>query len=98
AWVGRIVKDPALIEALARLSRDGDFEVRRTVAMALADGAKDKRPAADRERCVGVLALLLRDADAHVVAAACRALASYAPPTSIQVQQLIGATNHADFN
>jgi len=98
AHLGRVVKDPALIAVFVRLARDADFEVRRAVALALADGAKVHRPTGDRERCLDVLALLLRDDDAHVVASACRAVASYVPATSLQVQQLIGATNHVDFN
>jgi peptidyl-prolyl cis-trans isomerase B (cyclophilin B) len=98
AHLGRAVKDPALVEVLERLAHDPDMEVRRAVAISLADGATTKRLTAERERCLAALTNLLRDPDAHVVASACRAVSSYTPPTSLQVQQLMAATNHADFN
>jgi peptidyl-prolyl cis-trans isomerase B (cyclophilin B) len=98
AHLGRAVKDPALIPVLVRLGRDSDFEVRRAAALALADGEKTHRPAGDGSRCIDVLNVLVRDGDPRVVAAACRALATYVPPSAVQVQQLLVATDHSDFN
>jgi peptidyl-prolyl cis-trans isomerase B (cyclophilin B) len=98
AHLGRAVKDPALIPVLVQLARDSDFEVRRAVALALADGAKTHRPDADRRRCLDALAPLVKDGDPHVVVSACRALGSYMPPTGVQVQELLLAVDHSDFN
>src|SRR5207253_3042736 len=98
AHLGRAVKDPALLPVCGKLAKDDDWEVRRAVALALADGAKTKRPAGDRETCLGLLGTLLGDKDAHVVASACRAMASFVPPTPSQVDHLLGAATHPDFN
>jgi peptidyl-prolyl cis-trans isomerase B (cyclophilin B) len=98
AHLGRAVKDPVLVACLEKLSRDEDAEVRRAVAISLADGAKQKRLAADRERCLAVLAYLVRDPDPRVVVESCRAISTYTPPSALQVQEVLGATNHADFN
>jgi peptidyl-prolyl cis-trans isomerase B (cyclophilin B) len=98
AHLGRAVKDPVLVLVLEKLSRDSEMEVRRAVAISLADGAKTKRLDADAQRCLATLGVLVRDADAHVVASSCRSISSYTPPTPLQVQQLMTATNHADFN
>jgi peptidyl-prolyl cis-trans isomerase B (cyclophilin B) len=100
AHLGRAVKDPALIPVLERLANDPEFEVRRAAALALAEGPpKSTRPEADRARCIAALERrvsgLLND-DAHVVAAGCRALASYDDPAVAPL--LLPKLNHPDFN
>src|SRR5262245_20673152 len=95
--LARVIKDPALLPALERLAKDGEFEVRRGVALGLGNGPdKTPRSAADAARCVAALKGLVKDADAHVVAAACRALASYDDP--VVAEALVFAATHEDFN
>jgi len=77
-WLGRTWKDPRLLPALERLAKDPEAEVRRAVALGLADGKdKEVRPAADADRALAVLTAFAGDADPRVAVAACRALASY---------------------
>lgn len=97
AHLGRSIKDPALIPVLERLAKDPDFEVRRAVAISLADGPpKTPRAKADADRCLAALPALLADADAHVVAAACRGVSSYDDPKAAAL--LMPLMSHADFN
>jgi peptidyl-prolyl cis-trans isomerase B (cyclophilin B) len=97
AHLGRVVKDPALIPVLEKLAKDADWEVRRAVALSLADGpAKTPRLREDAQRCLATLRTLANDADAHVVASTCRALASYDDEAA--VGSLFFALHHADFN
>ena len=95
--LGRVIKDPALLLWFERLAKDADFEVRRAVALGLGNGPeKSPRSAADAARCIAALKGLVKDADAHVVAAACRALASYDDP--VVAEALVFAATHEDFN
>lgn len=95
--LGRAIKDPALLPALERLSKDPDFEVRRAAALGLADGPpKTPREKADADRCLVLLTTLLADADQRVVASACRAVASYDDPRAAGL--LSPKLSHADFN
>ncbi|MCE9634802.1 MAG: HEAT repeat domain-containing protein [Planctomycetes bacterium] len=77
-WLGRVWKDARLLDPLVRLAADRDPEVRRAVAMGLANGREAAvRSAGDSERAVAALGRLVRDADARVASAACRGLGTY---------------------
>lgn len=96
-WLGRVIRDPALLDPLIRLCADRDGSVRRVAAMGLANGADDKaRPAADAERAVAALLPLLDDRIPEVAVAACRGLARYDGETVDQA--LIRATRRKDFH
>ncbi len=105
--LGRACKDPALLPVLVSLLADADFEVRRAAALGLANGrAKTARDAAGVDAALSALVPVLRDPDARVAAAACRAVASYDSPVAVRhLLELLGSTNgiapvsaHPDFN
>lgn len=80
-WIGRMVRDPRLLEPLARLAADRDPGVRRAVALGLSQGPEDRpRSIDDARRALDVLSGLLRDADWRVVVAALRSASSYDDP------------------
>jgi peptidyl-prolyl cis-trans isomerase B (cyclophilin B) len=96
--LGRVIKDPALVGVLGTLAvSDPDFEVRRAALLGLAEGPpKKERPADLRATCLDFIRRGLADADQHVVAAACRAAASYDDPAVPGL--LLERLTHPDFN
>lgn len=96
-WMGRVWKDPALLPAFERLAKDPDPEVRRAVAMGLADGkGPTARAAADADRAMAVVGTLAKDADWRVAASACRAAASYERDDAVAL--LRHALGHTSFH
>ncbi len=111
--LARAVKDPRLLPALTRLAADSEWEVRVAAAAGLArSGAAPWDETATRAN-VELLVGMTRDADAHVVVAAVRGLASYgagaaapgsdapavaAPVVDAARAAVRGALAHADFN
>jgi cyclophilin family peptidyl-prolyl cis-trans isomerase/HEAT repeat protein len=96
--LGRVIKDPALVGVLGTLAvSDPEFEVRRAALLGLAEGPpKKERPADLRATCLDFIRRGLADADPRVVAAACRAAASYDDPSVPGL--LLERLSHADFN
>lgn len=96
--LGRVIKDPALVDVLGTLAvSDADFEVRRAAFLGLGEGpAKKERPADLRSTCLDFIRRGLADSDQRVVAAACRAASSYDDPSV--VAPLAALLSHADFN
>lgn len=95
--LGRVSKDASLVDPLTRLSRDADAEVRRAAALGLADGRNATvRAPAEADRAFRAVAALAADTDPRVVAAACRAVASYDRDEA--VLWLAERLGHADFN
>lgn len=95
--LGRVWKDPVLLDPLERLASDPEPEVRRTAALGLGEGRPGAtRPPADALRALTVLEKLLRDPDWRVVVCALRATSSYDAP--VVVERLSHGLSHASFH